>query len=159
MSKKILGVLGFIVVLIAVGIGGKVGKEVGKSAFSSSKPTKQEVEDIIIEDFAKFASQYNKKLPMMIDKNTQLDKVTVGSGARVVYHHSFPNYTSSDIDSNWISTNLKSQVKNKVCATKGMKKTLQYGGTFVYAYSGNDGVEIERFEIDRDDCGYQKLSP
>ncbi len=156
MSKKILGVIGFIIVLIAVGIGSQIGKGVGKS---SSKPTNQKFEDIIIEDFVKFASQYNKKLPMMVDKYTQLDKVTVGPGARVVYHHSLPNYTSSDIDSNWPSTNLKPQVKSKVCASKGMKKTLQYGGIFVYVYSGNDGIEIERFEIDRNDCGYQKLSP
>jgi hypothetical protein len=28
----------------------------------------------------------------------------------------------------------------------------QYGGTYVYTYSGNDGVEIARFEINKNDC-------
>ena len=39
MLKKLFAVLGFIAVLIAGGIGGQIGKEAGKAAFSPSKPS------------------------------------------------------------------------------------------------------------------------
>lgn len=53
MWKKILSVLGFIVVLIAASIGGQIGKEVGKSAFAPSKPTQQQIQEKLLEGFVK----------------------------------------------------------------------------------------------------------
>jgi hypothetical protein len=41
MLKKVLSVLGFIAILIAAAIGGGIGREVGKAAFSPSKPSAQ----------------------------------------------------------------------------------------------------------------------
>lgn len=114
MLKKLLTALGFIAVLIAASIGGQIGKEVGKTAFSS-KPSQQEVEAKLIEGFTKAANQFNQKLPMMLDQDTRLDKATVGPGARAVYHHTFPKYTSRDIDANWLNTNLRPEVMRKVC--------------------------------------------
>ena len=156
MWKKILSVLGFIGILIAASIGGLIGKEAGKAAM---KPSSQEVETILVEGFTKAANQYNQRLPMMVDQDTRLDKATVGPGPRAVYHHTFPKYTSRDIDANWLQTNLRSEVMRKVCASADMKKSLQYGGIYVYAYSGSDGVEITRFEIDRNDCGFPRITP
>lgn len=156
MWKKILsalGLLGFIgMMIVAKGIGGFVGKEVGNSAYSSSKPNTQKVEAEIIEGLTKAANQYNQKLPMMVDQDTRLDEVTVGPGPRGVYHYTFPKYASRDIDANWLQTNLRPEVIRKVCANVDMKKGIQYGAIFVYAYSGSDGVEIFRFEISRNDC-------
>ena len=48
--------------------------------------------------------------------------------------------------------NLKPGVQKGVCASKEMKPSLQYGATYVYVYSGNDGVEIGRFEMSKNDC-------
>ena len=31
---------------------------------------------------------------------------------------------------------------------------FQCGATYIYTYKGNDGVEIARIGINRDDCGY-----
>ena len=159
MQKKLLPALGIIAVLIVAGIGGQIGKKVGKSAFSPSKPSQQEVEAKLIEGFTTAANQINKKVPMMVDEETRLDRATVGPGARVVYHHTFPRYTSRDIDANWLHTDLRPEVMRKVCDSKGMRKSLQYGGKYVYSYSGSDGVEITRFEIDRNDCGFPPITP
>lgn len=159
MLKKLLTVLGFIAVLIAVSIGGQIGKEVGKAAFSPAKPSQQEVEAKLIEGFTRAANQLNQKLPMMLDEDTRGDKVTVGPGVRIVYHNTFPRYTSSDIDVNWLRTNLRPDVMRKVCSNSDMKESLQYGGIYVYAYYGSDGIEIARFEIDRNDCGLPRISP
>ncbi|MBK8103478.1 MAG: hypothetical protein IPK30_09415 [Cellvibrionales bacterium] len=126
-------------------------KEVGKAAM---KPDSQEAEAKIIEGFTNTANQYNQQLPMMIDQDTRLDKLTVGPGPRAVYHCTLPKYTSRDIDANWIQTKLRPDVTRKACASTDMKKTIQYGGIYVYAYSGNDGAEITRFEVGRNDCSF-----
>ena len=156
MWKKVLSALGFIGILIAASIGGQIGKEVGKAAL---RPSQQEVEAKLVEGFTKTANQYNQRLPMMVDQDTRLDKVTVEPGPRAVYHHTFPKYTSRDIDANWLQTKLRPEVMRKVCASADMKKSLPYGGIYVYAYSGSDGVEITRFEIDRNDCGFPRITP
>lgn len=156
MWKKILTTLGFIGILIAASIGAQIGKEVGKVAM---KPSQQDIEPKLVEGFKDAANQYNQRLPMMVDQDTRLDRVTVGPGPRAVYHHTFPKYTSTDIDANWLQTKVQPEVMRKVCASADMKKSLQYGGIYVYAYSGSDGIEITRFEIDRNHCGLARITP
>ncbi len=156
MLKKILSALGFIAMLIAAVLGvtlvKEFGKSVGNAASSPSKPSAQQIEEKLIEGFTKTAEQSNKRGPTMVDKDTRWDRSEVGPGVRVTYFYSFPSYSSRDIDSVWLQTNLKPEVKKGVCASKEMKPSLQYGATYAYAYSGNDGVEISRFEINKNDC-------
>jgi len=154
MWKKILTVLGFIVVLIAAGIGGQIGKEVGKAAFSPSKPTQQQIEEKLLEGFAKAAELANARGPVMVDQDTRWDKSVAGPGARLTYFYSFPKYSSRDIERAWLLANLQPEVRKGVCGSKEMKPSLQYGGTYVYSYTGNDRVEIARFELSKHDCGY-----
>ena len=153
MIKKLLAVVGFIVVLIASAIGGLIGKEVGKSAFSS-KPSEYEREAKLIEGFRTAAKQVNATLPTMIDEETRMDNVTVGPEARITYHYSFPNYSAGEIDSSWLLTNLRPDLKNNVCANSDMKPSLEYGGTYTYSYSGNDGILIVSFNLNGTDCGF-----
>lgn len=157
--RKLLSVFGFIAVLIAAAIGGGIGKEVGKAAVSPAKPTQQQVESKLYEGFKKAAEQSNKLGPVMVDQDTRWDRSIAGPGARLTYHYSFPKYSSIDITRIWLLTNLQPEVKTAVCGSKEMKPSLQYGGTYVYAYSGNDGIEIARFEINRHDCGLPQILP
>ena len=159
MLKKVLSVLGFIAVLIAMAIGGQIGKEVGKEAFTQSKPSQKEIEAVLIEGFEKAAKQVNATTPTMVDEDTRMDKATVGPGARVNYHYTFPKYSSMDVDSGWIISNLRPVVKSNVCANKKMKPSLQYGGVYSFSYSGSDGVHIASFQVDRNDCGFPKITP
>ena len=156
MWQKILSGLGFVALLFAMAIGGGIGKIVGKaagdSAFGPSKPTQQQIEAKLIEGFNKAAEQSNRLGPRMIDKDTRWDTTAVGPGARVNYYYSFPNYSSQEITAAWLEANLKSVVRNGVCTNKDMKPSLQYGGTYVFIYRGNDGAEITRFTFNRHDC-------
>ena len=153
MWKKVVAVLGFIVVLIAAGIGSQIGKQVGKVAYAPSKPTQQQIEEKLLEGFAKAAAQANARGPVMVDQDTRWDRSIAGPGARLTYVYSLPKYSSRDIDRGWLLKNLEPKVRQGVCGSKEMKPSLQYGGTYVYAYNGNDGVEIARFEINNQDCG------
>lgn len=159
MLKKVLSVLGFIAVLIAMATGGQIGKEVGKAAFTPSKPSQKEIEAKLIEGFEKVAKQVNAGTPTMVDEDTRMDKATVGPGVRITYHYTFPKYSSIDVDSEWIISNLRPVVKSKVCASKEMKPSLQYGGVYSFSYSGSDGVRIAKFQVDRNDCGFPKITP
>jgi len=156
MLKKILAALGVIAVIIAAliggGIGKQVGKEVAKSAFSPSTLSPQQMEVALIKGLTKGAEQINKRGPTMIDKDTRMERASVGPGARATYFYSFPNYSSQDVAPSWLYANLEPEVKRKVCASKEMKPSLQYGATYVFAYSGNNGTEIARFEINKNDC-------
>lgn len=154
MWKKLFPVLGFIAILIAGAIGGGIGKQVGKVAFSFSEPTKKQIDEKLYEGFSIVAEQSNKRGPIMVDQDTRWDRSVAGPGARLTYFYSFPNHSSRDISRTWLLANLQPVVREGVCASKEMKPSLQYGGTYVYAYSGNDNVEIARFEVSKSDCGY-----
>ncbi len=161
--KKLLSiigsVIGVIVVLAFAGIGGQVGKEVGKAAFSPSKPTEKEIMAKLAEGFEVAAKQINESAPTMVDEETRMDRASVGPGALLTYHYTILNYSSSDIDSGVIKSNVFPLVKSGVCSNKDMKPSLQYGGTYAYSYSGSDGVLIDKFTIDSDDCGFSAKSP
>jgi hypothetical protein len=159
--KKILSAIGvivvFIVVLIAKGTGKVVSHTIGKVAGVAignalSKPSEEEIKQELINSFAKEAEELNKKTPIMIDKDTRLDKIALEPDARVIYFHTLPNYSSHTITSDYIQQNTKQSVKAKVCLDEKIKSALQDGATFVYVYNGNDGVEITRFEITKNDC-------
>jgi hypothetical protein len=153
MWQKILSVLGLVVVLVAMAIGGTFGKLIGKSAFGPSKPTPQQMEQALSEGLQKGAQQINARGPTMVDKDTRMDSASAGPGARMTYHYTFPNYTSRDIDANWLRTNLLPTVRKGVCENKDMAPSLRYGATYAYSYSGGDGIKITEFEVRQSDCG------
>jgi hypothetical protein len=158
MLRRLLSVFKFIISLIVISIAGAIGRDIGEIAFSSSKPSPQEIEAALMEGDKIAASKINQQTPIMVDKDTRLDRATAGSGMRLVYHYTFPSYTSKDIDANFFRTNFWPKIKSKVCSNEKMKPALQLGNLYVYSYSSSDGVEVGRFEIGRNDCGFSKIS-
>jgi hypothetical protein len=154
MWKKLLSGLGLIIVLIASVIGGRMGEEIGNLAFTPKQLTQEQIDKEIYDSFSKTAEQENAKGPVMIDPDTRLDRLVAGPGPRLTYLYSFPAYSLHDFDSEWILDELQPEVKRGVCGSQEMKPSLQYGATYIYSYTGNDGVEIGRFEINKNDCGY-----
>ena len=160
MLKKILSVIGivvvFIIVFIAKGMGKLVGHALSESASfiaqsysnSPSKPNIQTIE----KELAIIADSTNKTLPMMVDKETRFDKIEASSGLHLNHFYTLYNYSSRDIEPSLIQTNVKPDVKKKLCTTEKIKPYLQLGVTYGYVYRGNDGVEINRFEINKNDC-------
>ncbi|MDD5277836.1 MAG: hypothetical protein PHR16_17400 [Methylovulum sp.] len=158
MLKKILSALGFLVIFVVVIFIGQFGKTIGQSAFAPTNQNSQQIEAEMIGGFTSAAQQINQEGPVMVDKEIRLDRAAVGPGVRLTYHYTFINYSSSDITSSWLQANIRPAVKMNVCANEKMKPALQKGGIYVYAYSGNNGLEITRFEIKNDDCTQPNLS-
>ena len=88
----LLGMLGaiggFIVILIAAGIG-KIGGKVASEAILGPPPS-----DIV----AATAREINKKLPMMVGTETRLDSTTAGPGRILAYNYTLVNYSASQLD-------------------------------------------------------------
>jgi hypothetical protein len=156
MWEKIFSGFGIVALLIAMTLGGVIGGEFGdrllETSFSSSKPSPRETERQMTKALEDAANQINERGPTMADENTRLDRASLGPGMRFIYHYTFVHRTSHDIDANWLRTDLAPVVKSKVCLSSKMKPSLEFGVKYVYAYSGNDGSEITRFEVSDLDC-------
>ena len=107
--------------------------------------------------FKQAAETINQGTPTMVDDETRLDRATAGPGAILTYHYTFPNYASDAVDSAWINSQLRESVTSSVCKSEGMKPALEYGGKYIYSYSGNDQKVVGSFQITRKDCDY--MSP
>ena len=158
MIKKLLSIsgviVGLVIVLVFTGIGGKIGKEVGQAAFSSSSSMEKELTAAL----AIAAKQINESAPTMVDEETRMDGASVGPAATITYHLTILNYSSSDIDSGLIRSDIFPSVKSGVCSNEDMKTSLQYGAKYTYSYSGKNGGFIGKFTIDRNDCGISARS-
>lgn len=155
-SKTVFGVAA---VLAAAAIGISLAKGVGKDAFSNPPHTQAQIDEQLYEGFSRAAVQLNEKGPVMVDEETRWDRSEAGPGPRLTYFYTFPNYSSDGITREWLLENLQPDITGNVCRNEEMKPSLQYGGTYVYVFAGNDGVEIARFEINRNDCGLPAISP
>ena len=142
------GVIGSV---IAELVGGAVGKAIGGSVNTPPKNS-MTVDEALIGGLQEAAKKINLSAPKMIDKDTRIDSVSVGPGARAVYHYSFPAYASNAIDANQLQITLIKKLRPQLCANKEMANSLQLGAMYVYSYTGNDGIEITRFETDKNTC-------
>ena len=158
MKKKIISILAFIAIIIAAAIGGGVGKEIGRevgnAAFPKAEPNKQQIENALIKGFNQAADQANKRGPVMVDKDTSWDRTTVGPRAQINYFYSLPKYSSKDIDKSILLSNAQAALKKSVCTNTDMRSSLKLGATYAYVYSGNDGTEIARVEINNSHCAH-----
>lgn len=154
MLKKLVSALGFVVILIAMAISGQIGKEVGRFAFTPKKPNQQDIDAELFQQMKEAARQLNKNTPMMVDSNTRMDSATVGPGLRITYHYTFPAFSSRDLKPSLLRSNLQPTVRQNVCKNSDMKLSLEYGATYRYSYSGNDGAHIYTFELNGNDCGF-----
>ncbi|MBE0471120.1 MAG: hypothetical protein IBX55_16615 [Methyloprofundus sp.] len=131
------------------------------SEYSEIKVLKKNIEesffDGLIQGFNLVSEKLNAIAPIMIDDETRLDRTAVEPRARMVYYYTLINFSSSDFDVDWVKTTLKPIVKQNVCETEDMKRSLQYGGTYTFIYAGNDVREIGRFDINRSDCGFSHV--
>jgi len=135
--------------LLFVGTLVNFGAKLGEPRRASTQLSQQQR---VERDFIKAAEQMNEQNPVMVSENIRMDRVVAGPGARLTYFYSIPKHSSNDYDHNEFLANIKPGLKEEVCADKDMKFVLGYGAVYVYSYSGNDGVEIARVEVSKDDC-------
>lgn len=113
----------------------------GCSAFSEARSK------AIDKQLVAVASEINKTLPMMVDKETRFDATTALPGKVLKYNYTMVNLAASQIDLSKVDASFRPQIINKVSTTPEMAPLRDQGVTFVYSYSDKDGVFITSFEI------------
>lgn len=101
---------------------------------------------------AGLSEQFNRKTPVMVDKETQLDRVTAEPGARLVYHYTVIGVSSTEVNPAGFQEKLKPQVKARLCSSAEMQRFLKNGVNISYRYKGRDGVPIGSFDFSPSDC-------
>jgi hypothetical protein len=102
-------------------------------------------------DFKKESSEFNKTLPVMIDKETQLDR-TIFSNNTFIYKNTLINNSRNEISTSEIKSKLYSTILNYVCTTPEMKNFTDNGVSVNYRYYGNKGAYLTGITISPEDC-------
>lgn len=137
-----------IIVLIVASIAGTLGKKIVHSFFYGSDDIRSK------QVLNKVASEINKSLPMMVDKDTELYS-TVGLERTIVYNYRLVNIVSTDISPEKLVVILKPQVKSSACSTPETRNTfLRKGVTLRYTYADKHKHYIANFDVTPPDCGF-----
>src|SRR5690606_8654964 len=98
------------------------------------------------------AKELNSGLPMMVDKDTRLDRVSVGPGKKVIYHYTLVAIASSDVTSQQLRNAMESNMVKYVCTGEDMRGFRESDVVVSYNYRGRDGGVIGDISIYPRDC-------
>ncbi len=132
----------------AASIGNIFGALMGRS----SSP---ELETTVDEALVSVSSQINKNMPVLVDKETRLDRVSAEPGQQFIYHYTLLSISKKDISSDEFYKLIKPQLKSRLCGSTEMQKFLKSGVTVSYLYRGSDGHALGGVTFVPSDCGYK----
>lgn len=87
------------------------------------------------------AETANKKLPMMVDADTRLDKVEVGDGTNnvLIYDYTIPNMTKNQIDAPALQKNLLPRLIDNYRTNNVMQRLREENVELDYHYVDKNG--------------------
>jgi hypothetical protein len=87
------------------------------------------------------AEATNKKLPMMVDADTRIDKVEVGDGTNniMIYDYTLPRLTKNQIDASVLQKNLRPQLIANYRTNNLMQRMRDQGVELDYHYVDKNG--------------------
>lgn len=129
---------------IGVIFGALIGSTVGKSAGQGMT---------VDEALVKVVDQFNKQLPMTVDRDTRLDSTQAGPSRTITYHYTIVTARADEIDTKEVHRIMSSRIRNSVCTDPDMQAFLKNGVTISHLYRGSDGSHITKIAIAPRDCG------
>jgi hypothetical protein len=128
---------------------GVVGSLAAKTYFKPSPVTMGVNSQMAL---SKLASDMNKTLPMMIDKDTEL-VATVGLPDMFVYNYRLVNHAAQDLDPKKINELMKPGIINSACTTPETREQfLQKGLSLRYSYADKDRQHVTSIDVTPQDC-------
>lgn len=94
----------------------------------------------------------NKNLPMMIDKETRYNSVTIDAGPAWVYNLTLINYNFYDIDWQELEPLIYANMLKYVCLDPKMKEMMIHNVIIVYKYYSSDNRELGSIVFNRKIC-------
>lgn len=100
------------------------------------------------------ASETNKKLPMLVDKETEFVSST-GLDAVFVYNYRLVNISLADLDTQQLVAALTPRITNSACTTPATRDTfLKKGVTLRYSYADKANAFVTSLDVTPKDCGF-----
>jgi hypothetical protein len=128
-----------------------IGNAFGQLAAQSGSNMSGDSVDAVLE---RLSEQLNEKMPVSVDPNTRLEKVSAERGRHFTYHYKLmadPTANNTPID---FSKEVKPQLKNQLCSSSENRKFLKNGVTVAYQYQDQTGRNIGGAEFTPSDCGF-----
>ena len=128
-----------IVTIIAAAIGAIVGSMLAHQYFNRAPDIDQTL--------MATASQINKGLPMMVDKETRLDNTMALPNKTIVYRYTLVNMNAADVKKDELLAAVRPQILNNYKTDPDMKSFRENGVTMQYQYSDKNGTMITGFDV------------
>lgn len=103
---------------------------------------------ILLKSLAKAA---NKNLPIKVDTETQLEKISV-EGKNFTYHYTMVNFMTSMIDPAKFKAGIVPTLTKQMCSNTSIRTFLDMGAVFVHSYKGKDHFPITDIQVVKSDC-------
>lgn len=133
--------IGTIITVIAVLIGGFIGRVAVNKFFSGNQEKK------VIEGLNQAAKEINAKCPQQVDDDTRLDKAVSGPGLKFAYFYTLSKYSSNDISQESFDRDVAPLIKKNALTGDGTRTMLKNKIFIEYHYSGNDGKKISSIKL------------
>ena len=105
-------------------------------------------------DLAKASAELNRRLPIMVDSETQLVSTT-GVGRVLQYNYHLLNLTVTPDQASALLNNERPRLISFACSTPATRNTfLKRGITLRYAYTDRNGYDLFTIEVAPKDCGF-----
>lgn len=129
--------------------GALLGKAIGSTA-GKVLADPQKIEGVL----RQMTDQLNTKMPMSVDRDTRLDNILAGPGARFTYNYTIVSAPFRDIDRQHFMNYLQIHIKAGVCSNPDMQIFFKNKVVVGYSYRASDGLFIAKLDISPKDCGY-----
>lgn len=137
--------IGTIITVIAILIGGAMGKGVVRSFFNQSG-TKN-----IVQELEKAAIEINSSCPKLLDEETRLDGAKSGPGKKFSYYYTLVKYSAQEVEKSIFDKDIAPEIKKIALKGDGIRTMLGNGIFVEYHYSGKNGKFISMVKIDPSD--------
>lgn len=137
--RKVIGMLGVVAVVSVALVAMAAEKSAGRTVFEQRESHGTE------RDLASGLALENKRLPMMIDEDTRLDRISTYPDPVVVYHCTlvkYPGQGQSRSDWRKAIESKKPQAIKELCGDASLRKLVDANYAFVYRYYDKNGQKL-----------------
>jgi len=106
------------------------------------------------ERLSKLAAEFNRSVPVMIDKDTELFMVEAHD-AMLIYQYRLVPYSLGQLDHEKFAVGAKQRVTQGACNQPDLREDyLKKGVTLRYSYFDKDKQHIATIDVTPADCGF-----
>jgi len=98
------------------------------------------------------ANTINQNVPMLVDRDTRLDRTSAGAGRNFKYIYTMINLNKKNANIEAFRKQAIPNAKNIYCTSTEMKAFRKYGVTVSHSYFDKYGNELIIFTIRPSDC-------